>query len=100
MNDSFLKQNSQQVKMPYVIVTNDAFPLSRNCMKPFPQKKTCVQQKRSFTIVFQGQEELLKMDLAFLLADSESFLQRYPFNLEMLQKLLYVAMYCIICSEH
>ena len=35
MNDSFLNQNSRQVKMPYVIVADDAFPLSRNSMKPY-----------------------------------------------------------------
>ena len=28
LNDSFLNQNSRQVKMLYVIVTDDAFPLS------------------------------------------------------------------------
>ena len=43
MNDSFLNQNSQQVKMPYVIVADDAYSLSRNCMKPYPQKNLKVQ---------------------------------------------------------
>ena len=40
------------------------------------------------------------MNLEFLLADSESFIQKYFFNSQMLQKLFYVAVYCIICSEH
>ena len=34
--------------MPYVIVTNDAFLLSRNCMKPFPQKKNLRTAKTLF----------------------------------------------------
>ena len=97
MNDSFVNQNNRQVKIPYIIVADDAFPLSRNCMKPYPQKNL---KKGYFTIVFQGQEELLKMDLEFLLADSESFIQKYLFNPQMLPKLFYVAVYIIIRSEH
>ena len=47
MNDSFLNQNSRQVKMPYVIVADDAFPLSRNCMKPYPQKHLSMLQQNA-----------------------------------------------------
>ena len=39
MSDSFLNQNSRQVKMPCIIVADDAFPLSRNCRKHYPKKK-------------------------------------------------------------
>ena len=40
------------------------------------------------------------MYLKFLLADSESFIQKYLFNLQVLQKLCHVAAYCITCSEY
>ena len=79
--------------MPYVTGADDAFPCSRNCMKPYPKKSLSIAK-------LQGQEEMLKMNLEFLLADSESFLQKILFNPQMLQKLFYVAVYCIICSEH
>ena len=62
MSDSFLNQNSRQVKMPCIIVADDAFPSSRNCRKHYPKKN---KQKGYLPIVFQRQEELLKMDLEF-----------------------------------
>ena len=39
INDSFLNPNSEKPLMPYVFVADDAFPLSRNCMKPYSQQQ-------------------------------------------------------------
>ena len=44
MNDSFLNQNGRRVKMPYVIVADNAFPLSRNSMKLYPQKNLSISK--------------------------------------------------------
>ena len=56
MNDSFLNQNSRQFKMPYVTVVDDAFPLSRNCMKPYPKKKLKYSKKAISLLYFKGKK--------------------------------------------
>ena len=56
-------------------------------MKPYPQKNLSIA-KRLFHYRLSGQEELLKMDLEFLLADSESFIGKNLFNLRKCYKIV------------
>ena len=60
MNDSFLNQNSRQVKMLYVIVADDAFPLSRKCMKHYPQKKLKYSRMVIFLSSFKAKKNCLR----------------------------------------
>ena len=39
LNDSFLVESNRQPEVPYIVVADDAFPLTKYCMKPYSSQK-------------------------------------------------------------
>ena len=58
--------------IPFMFVADDAFPLSENIMKPYPQRNLD-DVKRIFSFAYLIFEELVKTHLEFLPADFAYF---------------------------
>ena len=39
LNDSFLVESNRESEVPYIVVADDAFPLTKYCMKPYSSQK-------------------------------------------------------------
>ena len=39
LNDSILVESKQESEVPYIVVANDAFPLTMYCMKPYSSQE-------------------------------------------------------------
>ena len=67
--DLLWKNFGEEECMPFVLVGDNAFPLTKN-MKPYPEKKLDIE-KESLTTIYPDFVESVRMSLEYWLIDSE-----------------------------
>ena len=85
LNDSFLVESNRESEVPYIVVADDAFPLTTYCMKPFFHRNCHIAN--GFLVTDYPEHHVLqKMLLEFYQTGFKFYLHACIYNLTMQQK--------------